>query len=139
MVFGSAVVTRTAQPENAVTRTIRLEASRRLVIAAIALKRFQLSHGAWPGKLGDLVPAYLPSVPVDPYDGAPLKYHPNEDGTCALYSVGEDGKDDGGDPTNDPASASGYIYWFGPHVRDWVWPQPASAAEVKFFYENSPK
>ncbi|HTB83401.1 MAG TPA: hypothetical protein VK742_07100 [Candidatus Sulfotelmatobacter sp.] len=122
-----------------VGKTIHIEAARRVVIAAIALKRFQLKHGAWPQTLNELAPEFIVSVPVDPFDGKPLRYHPNPDGTYLLYSVGEDGVDDGGDPTS-PATGSGRVsYWNNSKARDWVWPQPATEAEIKYFYDHPPK
>src|ERR1019366_7978744 len=68
-----------------VGKTIRIEAARRVVVAAIALKRFQLKHGQWPATLDELAPEFLSSIPIDPYDGKPLRYHPNADGTYLLY------------------------------------------------------
>jgi hypothetical protein len=122
----------------AVQKTLRMETACRVVVTAVALKRFQLKNGELPETLNELVPEFFPSVPVDPYDGKPLRYHPNADGTYLLYSVGDDGKDDGGDPTN-TASGSSNLYWQGNKVRDWVWPQPATEAEIKYFYEHPPK
>ncbi len=122
----------------ALRKALRIEAARRVVITAIALKRFQLKHGHWPETSGELVPEFLPSVPIDPYDGKSLKYHPNSDGTFLLYSVGEDGVDDGGNPTN-TASGSSSLYWQSDHARDWVWPQPATPTEVQNFYEHPPR
>jgi hypothetical protein len=121
-----------------VLKTLRVETARRVLVAAIALKRFQLKHGQLPARLNELVPEFLKSVPIDPNDGKSLRYHPNADGTYLLYSVGDDGKDDGGDPTN-TASGSSSLYWQQNHVRDWVWPQPATPAEVQFFYDHPPK
>jgi hypothetical protein len=121
-----------------VLRTMRIEAARRVIISAIALKRFQLKHGQWPATLDELAPEFLSSIPIDPYDGKPLRYHPNADGTYLLYGVGEDGVDDGGDPTN-TASGSSNLYWQNTRARDWVWPQPATPAEVQFFYDHPPK
>jgi hypothetical protein len=46
----------------------------------------------------DLVPAYLPSMPLDPYspDGkTPLHYVVGKHGP-SVYSVGDNGKDEGG-------------------------------------------
>jgi len=124
----------------AVNNTLRVEAARRVVVVAIALKRFQLRHGVWPETLDKLAPEFLAFMPIDPYDGKPLRYHPNADGTFLLYCVGEDGVDDGGDPTNAvTGSASSSLYWQNVKARDWVWPQPATEAEVKFFYDNPPK
>jgi hypothetical protein len=121
---------------NVVQRIIRTETGCRIVVTAIALKRFQLKHGKLPETLGELMPELFPSVPIDPYDGKPLQYHPNADGSYLLYSIGDNGKDDGGDPTN-TASGSSSFYW--QHGRDWVWPQPATAAEAQFFYDHPPK
>jgi hypothetical protein len=123
----------------AVRKTLQIETERRVVITAIALKRFQLKHGKWPDALNELVPEFLPSVPIDPYDGKPLKYHPNTDGTFLLYSIGEDGVDDGGDATSAKPSLSGTPNWYWQRGRDLVWPQPASSAEVQNFYEHPPK
>jgi hypothetical protein len=43
--------------------------------AVIAIERYRRDHGgAVPARLAELVPAYLPSVPVDPFSGEELKY-----------------------------------------------------------------
>lgn len=120
----------------AISRTLRIETARDLVVTAVALKRFQLQHGKLPEVLGELVAEFLPTVPIDPNDGKPLRYQPNPDGTYLLYSVGPDGKDDGGDPTNSSASSSSSEYWQSEHARDWVWPQPATAAEIQKYYDD---
>jgi hypothetical protein len=118
-----------------VLKSLRVETARRVVVTAIALKRFQLQHGQLPEALGELAPTFLPSVPIDPYDGKPLRYQPNPDGTYLLYSVGPDGKDDGGNPTNTSSSTS-IFYWQDDHARDWVWPQPATPFEIQKFYSR---
>src|SRR5581483_243634 len=81
------------------------ETGRRLLIAAIALKRFQMAHHACPAALSELVPQYLPKVPNDFMDGQPLRYQCKTDGSFLLYSVGENGVDDGGDPVVDPPNS----------------------------------
>jgi hypothetical protein len=74
----------------------------------IAVERFRLAHsGNLPATLSDLVPAYLSSVPSDPFDGQPLRYKRLAPG-YVVYSIGSDMRDDGGiegDP-NKPTSAS---------------------------------
>jgi hypothetical protein len=62
---------------------------------AIAAERYRLKTGAFPVQASDLVPAYLPSIPADPFDGLPIrmKASPAE---LIVYSIGRDGKDDGG-------------------------------------------
>jgi hypothetical protein len=66
--------------------------------AALALERFRLANGHPPAQIAEMVPAFLPAVPLDPFDGRPLRYLPEEHG-YAFYSVGENRKDDGGDDT----------------------------------------
>jgi hypothetical protein len=108
-----------------VKRAMRAETDRSLAIAAIALKRFELRHGKKPASLGTLVPEFLDSVPIDYMDGTPLKYRLKPDGNCILYSVGEDGKDDGGSTeTSKPGSTA------LSDRKDYVWPEPASAQEA---------
>jgi hypothetical protein len=65
--------------------------------AAIAAEQYRRDHdGQPPGALDDLVPRYLDTTPADPYTDAPLRYVRTATG-YAVYGVGEDGKDDGGD------------------------------------------
>ena len=42
------------------------------------------------------MPEYLDTVPEDPFDGKPLRYKRLPKG-YVVYSIGWDGKDDGGD------------------------------------------
>ena len=72
-----------------------LVAQVRTARTALAVERYRLAHGTLPGGLADLVPDYLDGVPEDPFDGRPLRYKKLEKG-YVVYSVGEDGKDDGG-------------------------------------------
>jgi hypothetical protein len=62
-----------------------------------------------------------------------LRYRLKADGTFLLYSIGADGKDDGGDA----GGATRMFYWL--HGRDWVWPQPATEAEIQNYYASPPK
>jgi len=120
-------------------KVMRVEAAKQMTVTAIALKRYQLKHGNYPADLNSLVPEFLPAVPLDPVDGQPLRYRRNADGTFLLYSVGENGVDDGGDPSLEKGVTSSSYYWQNPHALDWVWPQPATEAEIKFFYDHPPK
>lgn len=72
------------------------EARRRAGLAALAVERYRLANkGALPGKLDALVPRYLLEVPVDPYDGQPLRFRRLEKG-YVIYSVGSDLEDNDG-------------------------------------------
>jgi hypothetical protein len=64
---------------------------------ALAAERYRQKHGNWPQSLADLAPQYVPAVPLDPFDGKPLRYRRTDRG-AVVYSVGEDGRGDGSDP-----------------------------------------
>jgi hypothetical protein len=64
-------------------------------IVAVAVERFRLANGRWPGQLEELGPGFLSKVPTDPFDGQPLRYRRLKNGVI-IYTVGEDRKDDGG-------------------------------------------
>ena len=104
-------------PKNAV----RYEVMCRLTRVAILMKRYELSHKNLPQEIfNQLVPEFLASVPIDCIDGQPLRYKLNKDGSFLLYSVGSNGKDDGGDASL--AEGKKLDIWTG---RDAVWPKPA--------------
>jgi hypothetical protein len=69
----------------------QLEAAR----TALAVQRYRLKHNKLPDSLNALVPDYLDSVPLDPFDGKELKYKKLDKG-FVIYSIGEDQIDDGG-------------------------------------------
>ncbi len=53
----------------------RVTAERRMTAVSLAVQMFRADHGRWPNALGELVPQYLPAVPLDPFtDGKPLGY-----------------------------------------------------------------
>lgn len=107
-------------------KALRTETRRALVETGIALRRYSLRHDRIPGALSDLVPGFLPSVPLDGMVGKPLRYRANPDGSPSLWSVGEDFHDDGGDPTpKDPTST--YLRWWD--GKDAVLPRRASDTE----------
>jgi hypothetical protein len=64
---------------------------------AVAIERFRRDHqGRLPAALGDLVPRYFDEVPVDPDSDGPLRLKADA-ASYTVYSVGSDGRDDGGD------------------------------------------
>jgi len=77
----------------AVERKCRMEctvAATRLIVACNAYRQ---KEGKLPDSLQALVPAYLASVPIDPFDGKPFRYSASRG---IVYSVGKDLKDSGG-------------------------------------------
>jgi len=49
---------------------------RRAMQVIVALHRYHQAHGAPPADISALVPDFLPAVPLDPFDFAPLRWHP---------------------------------------------------------------
>ncbi len=97
--------------------------------AAIALELYRRKHGFWPQTLNELVPDLLPWVPVDRFDGAPLRYR-LADGKPMLYSVGSDGDDDGGRNPRDGDDSDASTRADGTD-GDWIlWPVPRAGTKV---------
>ena len=71
-------------------------AGSRALLAALACERYRLATGRWPEDLMSLVPKYLEVVPLDPFDGRPVRYRRIPDGIM-LWSIGENMVDNGGD------------------------------------------
>lgn len=71
------------------------DATIRLLITDLAVRLHRDEHGSLPPNLQALVPRYLPAMPVDPFSGESIIYRPQGD-DFVVYSVGLDGKDDGG-------------------------------------------
>jgi hypothetical protein len=75
---------------------VRSVAQIRTIRAALAVENYRLSKGKLPDTLADLVPDFAPSLPQDPFvKDAPLRFKRLDKG-YAIYSVGINGKDDGG-------------------------------------------
>jgi hypothetical protein len=66
-----------------------------LARTALAIERFRLPTDELPAHLEELVPRYLAQVPLDPFDGQPVRYRRRPAGYL-LYSVGADGQDNDG-------------------------------------------
>ena len=85
-----------ARAERAATRTI------------LAIRLYEIKNRNLPSRLDELVAAgFLPAVPIDPFSGESLHYSRDKRG---VWSVGENGMDDGGN--------SGASFW---QDKDAVW------------------
>ena len=65
----------------------------RLVQLALALRAYTQANGGLPESLDALVPGYLEAIPLDRFDGAPLRYSKAK---AVVYSIGDDLVDSGG-------------------------------------------
>src|SRR5262249_44409239 len=72
-------------------------------LLAFALAWYHADHRRYPKALGELQPKYLAEIPQDISSGNSLIYRPTGDGYL-LYSVGPNGKDDGGRGREDEPS-----------------------------------
>ncbi len=112
-----------------VSEQIRL----RTLAVAVAVERHRARHGRWPESLAELTPDLIERLPVDPYDGNPLRYRRTADGVV-VYSVGADYTDNNGDlakrrqgPGRVPTGAD-----IGIRLWDVNWRrQPAASASPK--------
>ncbi len=112
-------------------RAFRSQTHCEMIVAAVALKRYHMRHKKHPNDLHGLVPEFVPQVPIDYMDGKPLRYRLDGD-QFVLWSVGLDGKDNGGTPK----SEADFSWMLG---LDDVWPQPASEAEAAAHRESQQK
>jgi hypothetical protein len=106
-------------PNRAMEYLFRAETQRSLCLAALALRRYELRHGQPPPDLAALTPELLESVPLDHVDGQPVRYRLQADHSWRLYSVGLDGRDDGGEALPAKEWSRYQSIWDG---RDAVWP-----------------
>jgi len=82
----------------------RLEAD--AVVYRLALEIYRQSTGDYPTRFDDLVPELLPTLPLDPFDGQPLRYERAGPG-YRFYSIGPDLIDSRGGKARDMRGGSG--------------------------------
>jgi hypothetical protein len=82
--------------EPVVKRTYRAITSRRLAAVALAARWHFLERGRWPKNLEELVPNYLPAVPLDAMGEHKNIGYVAEEERPRVYSVGENLTDEGG-------------------------------------------
>ncbi len=95
------------------SRQARLEAQIAVTRVGLAVLCHRRRHGACPARLADLEPTLLAAIPVDPFTGGPLNYRVTPSGGCVIYSIGTNGKDDGGDDTPNEWRPPLDIVWRG--------------------------
>lgn len=83
---------------------------------ALALETYRISNKHYPDSLHQLVPDYIATIPKDLGDGQDMKYR-REGSRFVIYSIGIDGKDDGG--KREPLPPAGRRV----AEKDIVWPR----------------
>ena len=91
----------------ALLRQAARQATFEVLLAAQAYRRI---HGEFPESLAQLVPELLPAIPLDPCDpqGKGLLYRRDDTTKAAVWSVGDDGNDGGGDFNGDRLTDVGF-------------------------------
>lgn len=89
----------------------RYYAGQMSTLTALAVQRYRLKTQKLPDTLATLVPAFLDEAPVDPFDGEPIRYVKQGKG-FVVYSVGEDGQDNGGRERNAKDKSKSYDWTF---------------------------
>lgn len=100
----------------ALVNTVRRQTHLQLATTACALERHRKAEGAYPESLALLAPRWLRATPVDLIDGQPLRYRRDAPDRFALWSIGENARDDGGEFPSGGEST--------PYEGDWVWRWP---------------
>ena len=87
-------------------------------IAACALERYRMEHGAYPDRLDAANHPGEPAIPLDIISGRPMGYRRTADGRYVIWCVAFNGKDHGGKrvlggKNREPTDAA--------YAGDWVW------------------
>jgi hypothetical protein len=103
---------------------VRRDAIERLVRVELAVHEYRLRHGRCPPALGEVTAGLDARTTLDPFSGGLFVYRCQGDGWL-LYSVGPDGKDNGGRPIPAPKLKE---HAEGDIVAGKLWPQAEPAA-----------
>jgi len=94
--------------ENTQSDEATMEGRLHIIHAVLAIERYRLAAtNRLPDSLAALVPSLLDSVPLDPFDGKPVRYKKLIKGYM-IYSIGPDLQDDGGVPRYGIKTDTGY-------------------------------
>lgn len=79
--------------ESILDRIALNQSSSAAIQLSFALRAYQQANGSLPETLNSLIPEYLEAIPIDPYDGTPMRYSKEN---RIIYAVGNDFIDSGG-------------------------------------------
>ncbi len=84
----------------------RISAQIECALTGLAAERYRLAIGRFPESLSELVPNFLDQIPIDPFDGQPIRIKMTENGLI-VYTVDDDRVDNGGDVETDRSASKG--------------------------------
>jgi len=85
------------------------DARRRVARVAVTAARYQAEQRGLPEGLEELTPDFIAAVPIDPFDGKPLKFKRTKRG-LTIYSIGPDMIDDNGTPFDEETKKGDIIF-----------------------------
>ena len=98
-----------------------------LLLLRLALRAYRAERSLYPRTLADLRPAYLKTLPTDNFTAGQAYHYRIEGHSYRLWSVGPDGRDDGGLPIAEWRGARKHkpkspdpVTWPGIQKGDWV-------------------
>jgi hypothetical protein len=91
-------------------QTIRNEASRRATQLSYEVHLFKARNGRWPQSLNELPQDAGDKSRIDPFTGSDFGYQMTEAGP-KIYTIGEDGQDNGGVHSEKWEDGKDYVYW----------------------------
>ena len=107
------------------SRCIYSQALMNQAVIACALERHRIEKRSYPDSLDAVRLADGKLLPPDPMNGTLRHYRKTLDGRYAMWSVGFDGKDDGGKRVLNEKQPENTRFHDATYVGDWVWDFPA--------------
>ncbi|QOJ14585.1 MAG: hypothetical protein HRU75_08005 [Planctomycetia bacterium] len=85
-------------------------AQRAAVELVLAVRIYETKEKSPPADAAVLAPGTIPALPIDPFSGKPLVYEKAGKG-FRIYSIGPDGKDDGGKDGEWRRAPGDFVFW----------------------------
>jgi hypothetical protein len=110
---------------NVSTAVVYAQSADNRAIAACALERYRIEHGAYPETLEAANHPGEEPIPLDIISGKPMGYRKTPDGRYALWCIAFTGKDNGGKRVLDKENPELTRFRSPDYLGDWVWDFPA--------------
>lgn len=103
--------------------------TREATLTVLAIHAFRADTKVWPERLDQLIPQYLPTLPLDMFDGRPLRYR-LENGAPLLYSIGNNRTDEQGQSVKHNQQAA---RWIAPSSMKIPGGEPVADGDLIYF------
>jgi hypothetical protein len=109
---------------NVINKAIYTQTLMNQAVIACALERHRIEKGNYPDLIDAVRLADGKLLPLDVINGKPMNYRKTADGRYTLWSIGFDGKDDGGKRVLDEKKPESTRFYDEKYAGDWVWDFP---------------